>query len=38
MRDAQAANLAGALDFSRRRLAVPRVSVPRLDVGAPCPG
>ena len=38
MRDAEAANLAAALDFSRRRLAVPHVNVPRLDVGAPCPG
>jgi phospholipase C len=36
-RDAQAANLAAALDFSRRNLSAPRIAVPRLDVGAPCP-
>jgi phospholipase C len=36
-RDAQAANLAAALDFSRRNLSAPRLSVPRLDVGAACP-
>jgi phospholipase C len=36
-RDAQAANLAAALDFSRRRLAAPAFRVPRLDVGAACP-
>jgi phospholipase C len=35
-RDAQAANLAGALDFSRRNLRTPTIRVPRLDVGAPC--
>jgi phospholipase C len=37
MRDAEANNLANALDFSKRRLAVPKVIVPRLDVGAACP-
>src|SRR5262245_24591322 len=36
-RDAEANNLANALDFSRRRLAAPKVVVPRLDVGAACP-
>jgi phospholipase C len=36
MRDAEAANLAGALDFSHRNLRAPRITVPRLDVGAPC--
>jgi phospholipase C len=36
-RDEEAANLAAALDFSHRRLAVPKITVPRLDVGAPCP-
>jgi phospholipase C len=36
-RDASAANLAGALDFSRRTLRAPRIAVPRLDAGAPCP-
>jgi phospholipase C len=36
MRDAQAANLAAALDFSHRNLAAPRIAVPRLDVGAAC--
>jgi phospholipase C len=36
-RDAEATNLANALDFSKRRLAVPKISVPRMDVGAACP-
>jgi phospholipase C len=36
-RDAQAANLASALDFSKRRLAAPRITVPRMVVGAACP-
>jgi phospholipase C len=36
MRDAEAANLAGALDFSKRTLAVPKVVVPKLAVGASC--
>jgi phospholipase C len=36
IRDAQAANLAGALDFSHRNLRAPRIAVPRLDAGAPC--
>ena len=35
-RDAQAANIAAALDFSRRNLAAPRITVPKLVVGAPC--
>jgi phospholipase C len=35
-RDAEASNLANALDFSKRRLAVPKITVPRLDVGAAC--
>ena len=35
-RDAQANNLATALDFSHRVLSVPKVAVPRV-VGAPCP-
>ena len=37
VRDAEANNLANALDFSKRRLAVPKITVPRLDVGAACP-
>jgi phospholipase C len=37
VRDAQAANLAGALDFSRRVLAAPKISAPRVLVGAACP-
>jgi phospholipase C len=36
-RDAEARNLAEALDFSKRRLAVPKINVPRLVVGAACP-
>jgi phospholipase C len=36
-RDAQAANLAAALDFSRRDLRAPRIAAPRVLVGAPCP-
>jgi len=36
-RDAAAANLAGALDFSRRVLTAPRIAAPRLVVGASCP-
>jgi phospholipase C len=37
VRDAQANNLAAALDFSHRNLRAPRITVPRLTVGAPCP-
>ena len=37
VRDAQANNLATALDFSRRNLRAPRIAVPRVAVGAPCP-
>ncbi len=37
VRDAQAANLANALDFSHRNLRAPKYAVPRLDAGAPCP-
>jgi phospholipase C len=37
LRDAHAANLAGALDFSHRNLRAPRIAVPALPVGAPCP-
>jgi phospholipase C len=37
VRDAQASNLAAALDFSRRNLAAPKISVPKLLVGAACP-
>jgi phospholipase C len=37
VRDAAANNLAGALDFSKRILAAPRIVAPRLDVGAACP-
>jgi len=36
-RDEEAANLAAALDFSHRNLAVPKVVVPPMTVGAPCP-
>jgi phospholipase C len=35
-RDATAANLAGALDFTRRNLHAPRISAPKLVVGAAC--
>jgi phospholipase C len=37
VRDAHAANLAGALDFSRRELRTPRIAAPRVLVGPPCP-
>jgi phospholipase C len=37
VRDAQAANLAAALDFAHPNLKVPRISVPRMLVGAACP-
>jgi phospholipase C len=37
-RDEEAANLATALDFSHRNLKVPKISVPKLVVGAACPG
>jgi phospholipase C len=37
VRDAAAANLAGALDFSHRNLKAPIFSVPALLRGAPCP-
>jgi phospholipase C len=36
VRDAQAANLANALDFSRRNLRAPQFKVPRLAAGPPC--
>jgi phospholipase C len=36
-RDAEARNLAEALDFSKRRLAAPKIAAPRLLVGAACP-
>jgi len=36
MRDAQANNLAAALDFSRRKLEVPTIVAPKLTVGAAC--
>jgi phospholipase C len=36
-RDAAAENLASALDFSRRRLTAPKITVPRFDIGAACP-
>jgi phospholipase C len=36
-RDAEAHNLADALDFSKHRLAVPRITAPPLAVGAACP-
>ena len=37
VRDAQANNIAAALDFSKRNLQAPRIVVPRLDIGAACP-
>ncbi len=37
VRDAQANNIASALDFSERNLQAPRIVVPRLDIGAACP-
>ena len=37
VRDAAAANLAGALDFSHRNLKAPAISAPRVLVGAGCP-
>jgi phospholipase C len=37
VRDAAAANLAGALDFSHRNLKAPAISAPRVLVGAACP-
>jgi phospholipase C len=37
VRDAAAANLAGALDFSHRNLKAPAIMAPRLLVGAACP-
>jgi len=37
VRDAHAANLASALDFSHRNLKAPRITAPRLLVGAACP-
>jgi len=36
VRDAQANNLASALDFSHRNLRAPRISAPKLVVGAAC--
>jgi phospholipase C len=36
VRDAEANNLATALDFSRRRISAPAIAVPALRVGAPC--
>jgi len=36
VRDAQANNVASALDFSKRNLQAPRIVVPRLDIGAAC--
>ena len=36
-RDAQANNLAAALDFSHRRLKVPKIAAPKVLVGARCP-
>ncbi len=36
-RDAEAKNLAAALDFSHRNLKVPKITAPRLVVGARCP-
>ena len=36
VRDAQANNIASALDFSKRNLQAPRIVVPRLDIGAAC--
>jgi phospholipase C len=37
MRDATANNLAGALDFTHRKLSAPRISAPVFTVGAACP-
>jgi phospholipase C len=37
VRDAQAANLAGALDFAHPSVKAPKISVPKLLVGAACP-
>ncbi|HEX7525456.1 MAG TPA: alkaline phosphatase family protein [Gaiellaceae bacterium] len=37
VRDAQANNLATALDFSRRVLSAPTIVAPRVVAGAPCP-
>jgi phospholipase C len=37
VRDAQANNLAGALDFSHRLLSAPKITAPRIVAGAPCP-
>jgi len=36
-RDAEATNLASALDFSHRVLQTPAIRVPRAIAGAPCP-
>jgi phospholipase C len=36
-RDAQANNLAAALDFSHRTLHAPRITAPKVVLGAPCP-
>ena len=36
-RDAQAANLASALDFSHLNPAAPTINVPHVVTGAPCP-
>ena len=35
-RDAEAENLASAIDFSKRRLAAPAIKVPRFTIGAAC--
>ena len=37
VRDAEAANLAGALDFAHPSVKAPKISVPKLLVGAACP-
>jgi len=37
VRDAQANNLATALDFSHRVLSAPTIVAPRVVAGAPCP-
>jgi len=37
VRDAQANNLATALDFSHRLLAAPKITAPHIVAGAPCP-
>jgi hypothetical protein len=37
VRDAGASNLAAALDFAHPNLKAPRISVPRVLVGAACP-